>query len=352
MTAGRPADGASAALARRLAPEAVTAGTERRITVDQTNASVVVDEAVIVKWLVPPVPCPHPGTHVLEHLRAVGFSEMPWFFAAEVADGLVVATVSELVPGGVDGWEWFVDELTGWADGAVGSQAVMASARSIGGLVGRLHLALATPSTVFPHPVVTLPRSAELARCRALLDAATVLAAGDSGVVLDERSAAIRATFAGIEEDASTPAFRLHGDLHVGQLLRSGDRLVVTDFDGNPLLDAEARHAARPPVVDVAALVQSVDHAGRVAQHRRPPAAATLEPLIADAAAVTLDEYRTVLAGAGCAELLDVGLLWPLRVAQELHELVYAARHLPRWAYVPTATLRAMFPLTPGEHPS
>jgi maltokinase len=59
--AGTPAPGASAAVARRLTEHLVTEGAERPITVDQTNTSVVVDDAVIVKWFRPPVPHPHPA---------------------------------------------------------------------------------------------------------------------------------------------------------------------------------------------------------------------------------------------------------------------------------------------------
>ena len=35
---------------------------EQPVTVDQTNRSVVVGGEVVVKWLVPPVPAPHPGS--------------------------------------------------------------------------------------------------------------------------------------------------------------------------------------------------------------------------------------------------------------------------------------------------
>ena len=43
---------------------------------------------------------------------------------------------------------------------------------------------------------------------------------------------------------------------------------------------------------------------------------------------------------------MDDRLLWPLRVAQELHEYAYAALHLPVWTYVPDAAMQALFPIT------
>ena len=40
---------------------------------------------------------------------------------------------------------------------------------------------------------------------------------------------------------------RIHGDLHVGQVLRGGDgALYVNDFDGNPLAPAGWRPTRRP----------------------------------------------------------------------------------------------------------
>lgn len=339
-----PAPGASARLACRIVASAVATGRERRIEVDQTNVSVVVDESVIVKWLVPPVPDPHPGLAVLEHLRQVGFADMPAFHGVDATGGEVRAIVSEYVAGARDGWDWFVDELTGWADGTVGRDRVLASAASLGALGARLHLALATPSAVIPQPIGELDLAKLTPGWWRQLDEALGVSTGDASDVLHRCEGAIRDVFAAAPASGATVVCPVHGDLHVGQVLRAGERLVVVDFDGNPLLDPAERHVPRPPAVDVASLVQSVDHAGRVAQRRRPAAAARLDPVVADATTETLRAYREALHSGGRSALLDERLVAPLRVAQELHEIVYAAHHLPRWAYVPAATLTAMFP--------
>jgi len=341
--AGAPPPGASAAVARRLAPESVSSGTERAITVDQTNISVVVDETVIVKWFRPPVPHPHPAIDVLEHLRAVGFTDMPAFYGAVVDDDTVTAIASEFVGAALDGWDWLVDELMATASGARSAAELVRSAAAVGTLVSRLHVALATPSPTVPAPVGLVAVDAEAARARDLLDAALECVDGEAATVLQRCATAVRTVIDSWPSGGDTLAMRLHGDLHVGQVLRTADRMVVTDFDGNPLLDADRRHAPRPPAVDVAGLLQSIDHAGRVAQRRSPQHVDLLDILIAESVAAALAAYRHGLASARLEQLLDDRLLWPLRVTQELHELVYASRHLPRWAYAPTATLRSMF---------
>lgn len=338
------APGASASAARRHAPQLVRAGRERPITVDQTNRSVVVDDAVIVKWYDPPVAAADHRLDVLEHLMANGFVHVPVYFGAEHDGDLVVASICEFVPGALDGWDWFVDQLTGWVDGDVGVVELVADARRIGELGGELHAALATPSPVVPDPVGTTDAAAERDRCAALLREALTVVRDDAAAVLSVRSGAIAATIATIAT-RPTPTCVVHGDLHVGQFLRDpSGRLVITDFDGNPLVEPAARRARRPVATDVASLAQSVDHAGRVAARRRPEAGAALDDVVARCVQATLDGHLETLDRLGCRQLVDDRLLTPFRIAQELHELIYAQRHLPRWTYAPTATLRALLP--------
>jgi maltokinase len=136
---------------------------------------------------------------------------------------------------------------------------------------------------------------------------------------------------------------RIHGDLHAGQFLRAGDRLLVIDFDGDPMTASAERLVQQPVERDLAALLQSLDHVARVANKRRPGA----------------DVGEFVAAAIGAAErayrdrhIVDDRLLWPLRVAQELHEFAYAALHLPVWTYVPDAAMQALFPITDTSEPA
>jgi maltokinase len=127
---------------------------------------------------------------------------------------------------------------------------------------------------------------------------------------------------------------RIHGDLHVGQILRWEGGLAVSDFDGNPLAPPEVRVAPAPPARDVASMVRAIDHAGRIVQRRDPSSSSSVEAWIAEGRASFLDAYR-----ASAADLLDERLLRPLEVAQECHEYVYAARYLPHWVDTPDRAL-------------
>jgi maltokinase len=326
----------------------VTDGVERPILVDQTNRSVVVDETVIVKWFRPPQPVPHHGSDVLAHLAEVGFEAMPAFFGSHVDGGLTVASVAEFLPGATDGWEWYLDEVHRWIDGELAVAVPERRATALGALAGRLHVALATPSSRWPVPIGEAAVADQYERMHALFERARSVTTGVTAEHLEPRWTAIRAAIEPpfVEGSAGAeliPSITIHGDLHVGNVLSVGDRLVVTDFDGNPL--GAGAPAGRPAAVDVASLLQSIDHIGRIVDHRTAGSRrADLTVFITESVERALDAYRAELAAASLSQLLDERLLPALRVAQELHELAYAAAHLPHWVYVPDGALTAMFP--------
>jgi maltokinase len=342
MTPGR-----SAAVALELVPHLVSDGIEREITVDRSNDCVVVDEAVFVKWLTPPVRSPHRGLDMVAHLAAVGFAHTPELFGV-VHDGeWVAALVFEYVPGARDGWEWFYEEVLAFADGHGTHDDVRLSAERIGALTGELHVALTIDSGTLPERARLINPASERDRCRALLDSALaeVRAAdhAEAFAVLAARQRQIGDLIDAIPQ-RRTMGIPVHGDLHLGQVLRSGDRLFLIDFDGNPLTAADHKPKPRPPAVDTASMIQSIDHAARMAQHRRPQKDATFDVLASQLCAAALDGYRQRASELLMPGLLDETLLPALRAAQELHELVYSVRRLPRWIYAPTLALRGMFP--------
>ena len=122
----------------------------------------------------------------------------------------------------------------------------------------------------------------------------------------------------------------IHGDLHVGQVLAWSAGLAVIDFDGNPTLGDAANPIRQPRERDLAQLVTSLDHVGRVVEEHGH----------GDRSTWIQDARAAFLAGVGP---FDEVLLGAFEIEQECRELVYAARFLPRWRYAPMATLRARF---------
>jgi maltokinase len=316
----RAGDGLSAFIAG--VPEA----SERAISVDQTHESVVVGERAILKWYRRVGPGPSRAPILLAHLDANGFDGIPeplgtlaWRSPSGVS--LVLAQGDAYLPNARDGWEFVVERCEA-DDASVG--------RELGDLVAGLHRSLAMPSAVIEHPGESAGRDAiDGWRTEALatLDEAVALTADPE---LASWAPAMRRS---IEALSAVPAAKLqpvHGDLHVGQVLAWSGGLAVIDFDGNPTLADAANAIRQPRERDLAQLVTSLDHVGRVVEeHGHGDRSAWIR------------ESRAAFLEAVAP--FDGALLDAFEVEQECRELDYSARFLPRWRYAPLATLRARF---------
>jgi len=162
------------------------------------------------------------------------------------------------------------------------------------------------------------------------------------------------------ETDAVVQKIRIHGDFHLGQVLRARGDFVVLDFEGEPARSPEERRAMQSPLKDVAGMVRSFSYAAHAALAsylaRRPQDADTLEPWARlwskSASAAFLASYRTVAAGAAFlpanssifARLLDAFL-----VDKAFYELGYELDHRPTWARIPLLGILALVREPVGE---
>ena len=120
---------------------------------------------------------------------------------------------------------------------------------------------------------------------------------------------------------------------------------AVTDFDGNPVLAPDERSTRQPAALDVAGMLASLDHVGRVVIRRTDDVDVRVVLAWIEAAQEGFRyEYVDTLARVRHAHLFDERLLAPLRLAQEVREYLYAVAHLPHWVYVPDAALDALLP--------
>lgn len=256
---------------------------ERPVEVDQTNRSVIVGDAVVVKWATTTLSGPHPAPERLRRLVAAGFASMPavWFaleWQTPEGDWVPVVTAVDLVPGASDGWTWCLRE----ARVALGREAgeEQPFAEHLGLLTAEMHLALA---------------------------------------------------------DAPTGPVATHGDLHVGQVLRDPHgALFVIDFDGNPTLPPHERVAHRPAAYDVAGMLLSLENVGHVVRRYHPDLP---DPEVLAWTRQVQGEFLSAYR-ATAPSLLDEALIERFVDDQIERELAYADAHLPAWRYVPEAALR------------
>ena len=136
---------------------------------------------------------------------------------------------------------------------------------------------------------------------------------------------------------------RIHGDLHLGQVLKvPGRGWVLVDFEGEPLRPMRERNRLDSPMRDVAGMLRSFDYvAGSLAVAGLPGGAEWA--LVARTA--FLDGYG---AASGHDLRAERTLLDAFEVDKALYETVYEARNRPTWVEIPVAALTRLSARVPS----
>jgi maltokinase len=165
----------------------------------------------------------------------------------------------------------------------------------------------------------------------AQLDRVLELVDADTRAELQGYTPRLREEFAAVEQGPPPLLTRVHGDYHIGQILRSRDGLRVVDFEGEPTKPLAERNGLGMPLRDVAAVLRSFDHLARyVDRDLMPGHSRQIEAWISNAREAFLEAYGDH----------DTRLLRALEVEKETYEFVYAATFLPEWTYAAMGGMR------------
>jgi maltose alpha-D-glucosyltransferase/alpha-amylase len=153
---------------------------------------------------------------------------------------------------------------------------------------------------------------------------------------------------------------RIHGDYHLGQVLRAKTNYVILRFEGDPARPLAERRAKHSPLKDVASMLRSFGYAAQVSlmnyTARRPEEVARLEPWARLWERYSVAEFlRCYRETAGDAEFLpaDKGgfrsLLTIYLLERALQDLTYELDSRPNWARIPLIGILSL-PLEAGGH--
>ncbi|HEY2832025.1 MAG TPA: aminoglycoside phosphotransferase [Sporichthyaceae bacterium] len=141
---------------------------------------------------------------------------------------------------------------------------------------------------------------------------------------------------------------RVHGDLHLGQVMRSATGWRILDFEGEPARPMAARRGMDCPLKDVAGMIRSFDYAAR---HLLPGAPNTAASRATEWAERNQQAYLEGYARTiGAAPEADPLLAFVLDKA--CYEVLYEARNRPDWLNVPLSAIEGLLATaSPGAHP-
>ncbi len=370
----------------------VTEGRERAerirpVGAEQSNSSLIFDDRVILKVFRRLQQGPNPDVEVTLALDRVGFNHLAAPLGHWRRDDLDLdlAIAQEFLHGGTEGWSLAltslrdlyarVGEIQG---GPVGVEVAAAAggdfgaeARRLGEMTARLHLALAASmgeedgrpqdwSADVAHQVATAREALETARAGAVPRPPdrTAEEAEASAPAEGPQAAPPEVESLGSERvdeliarlgQVSHPgrSVRVHGDYHLGQVMRTDQGWFVLDFEGEPARPLADRRRPRSPLKDVAGMLRSLDYATAAALKDRADGERILS-LGLDRAweernrASFLQGYLSMPQMEGLLPApgrdLDT-VLRAMEVEKAAYELAYELAYRPTWADIPARAL-------------
>jgi maltokinase len=334
----------------------------RVATAEQSNSSIIYGDTFILKLLRRIVPGINPDLELPLALAREHCPRVPaptgWLLA-DLADGVpaersgfaagasegradfasgvdpaeepyVLGVLQPFVQGACDGWELALRELAKGEDFA-------AEARALGRATAEVHTALARalPTLTLGHPQI-----------RPLVDGMTERLETTAQAVpaLRPYAPALRSAFDALgdlaAEGRTWTAQRIHGDLHLGQCLRSASGAwSLIDFEGEPSKPLTERRLPQPVARDIAGMLRSFDYAAHSVPSTEPSAA----PRAADWADACRAAYCTGYGEvAGVDPRTEPVLLRAYETDKAVYEVLYEARHRPDWLPVPMAAVRRL----------
>ncbi|HLJ41926.1 MAG TPA: maltose alpha-D-glucosyltransferase [Candidatus Acidoferrales bacterium] len=375
----------------------------RRGSAEQSNTSIFFGDRFILKLFRRQEAGVNPECEIGRYLtEKVGFDRVPPFAGlieytpTENGNTSTLGVLQGLVANEGDGWKWTTEELDRYYEtcapldipenlsGELGDIVELAerprsqlardhvgiyldAAAALGRCTAELHLALASPTddpAFLPEPLSAADLKALTADIRqhastvfeilkdrvpSLSDEVIEIA----GAVLTRRRRILQRLETLGSSNLRTQRIRIHGDYHLGQVLRVKTDFVILDFEGEPARSLAYRRSKQSPLKDVAGMVRSFSYAAYASLlayiARHPGDFETLQPWARlwerSVSAEFVRAYRQTLGNVdfvpASAEEFRM-LLDTFLVEKALYEVRYELNSRPEWLRIPLMGILSM----------
>ncbi|TKA90705.1 maltose alpha-D-glucosyltransferase [Halopseudomonas bauzanensis] len=368
------------------------------LAVEQSNTSVLIGERMMLKVIRRVMPGVHPEIEMGRFLTEREFPAIAPLLGQvqridETGESHTLMILQGYVDSQGDAWQWtrdtleraIRDQLAGGLSEQENQYTALAELQAFAGTLGRrlgeMHLLLADPQggEGFGFAVATQADCAQwgehigeqlqgalnaIDQHRAQLDA---VAAEQAQWLLARRGELSEAVKALAQRCTGGVRIRVHGDLHLGQVLVVQGDACFIDFEGEPTRSLPQRRERQSPMKDVTGMLRSFDYAGAMAlrsihgtdqseqaqQARQHICAAYRE----QAAHAFLTSYLEVASDLPhtWAEQGTRAALALFSIEKAAYEVDYEARYRPDWLDVPLGGLiglcKSLMENGPDEQP-
>jgi len=360
-------------------------GAVEAIRSEQSNSTVIIDQAMVLKFYRRLRSGTNPEVEMGRFLTDdVGYANAPALLGTielvEKAGRSTVAVMHAFIDNQGDGWTlttaYLARQLEEYrllaaeaTDTPERHEAFLNRAALLGRRLGEMHVALASRPDLpafAPEPITArdlkawttrLLAEAEqiFGRLREARDRLDAKAQELAGRLLAERRNVLREIRRLLPARVDADRIRLHGDLHLGQVLAVKDDVVIIDFEGEPQRGEEERQMKSASARDAAGLIRSLDYAATAALNSTLKTSPEEEAKLSRALAEWRAQAEAAFLG-GLRETTRESRLWPaddetaqrlLRffvVEKAIYEIGYELANRPDWVSVPLAgALRTIF---------
>ncbi len=387
---------------RRTGAWNVLSGAEepvRRLYGEQSNTSVAIGDRALLKVFRKLERGVNPDIEIsrflAEHTDFSSFAALAGWIDYTDADGEVttIGGVFEFVPNRGDAWAFVMTSLERFFAAAARSAAdpfsssgraalrrmagdVFTAAEELGRVTAELHLALASAGTGHPDFTPEQVSEADVSGWIEGYQAEAAVALEDLGRQLESLPgsfpAGIHRELALLVREAPDLRQRLedlhllaerervktrvHGDYHLGQLLRSREgaaasrEWIVVDFEGEPARPLAARRGKHTPLRDVAGMLRSFSYAARSAMRTYETDDFMVRNALRQWGGVWEEEVRDRFLGAYRKTAGDAPFVLQddddfdrvvraLELEKALYELGYEMNNRPDWIWIPVEGL-------------